>query len=202
MDKNCVNGHVIDETWDLCPYCPSSRGEGSMSVVRPGEVREIERPVRPPSDHGSRRSSREEISPRTAVPALVVGRTTVAPKIEFGESLSQRYTVGWLVGLSTSMRGESFPLRIGRNVIGRDPKSDVSVSDDQVSAHHADLVFRLDEKRYILMDHNSTNGTFVNETEIEPRKDLQKLDVVRIGAHRFLFVPLEGFNWDDEVRLK
>lgn len=201
-DKSCINGHVIDESWDLCPYCPADRSEASVAVVRPGAIRDTERPARSRPDHGARRSSPEELPPRTSVPVVSASRTTVAPKINMGEALSQRYTVGWLVGLSSPIRGESFAVRIGRNVIGRDPRSDVVVSDDQVSSHHADLIFRLDEKRYILMDHNSTNGTFVNEDEIEPRRDLQRLDVVRIGAHRFLFVPLDGFSWDDEVRLK
>ena len=73
-----------------------------------------------------------------------------------------------------------------------------------VVSHHADLVFRPEERRFILMDHNSTNGTYVNEVEIEPRRDLSTKDVIRIGSHRFLFMPLchDGFFWDDEGALK
>ena len=54
------------------------------------------------------------------------------------------------------------------------------------------------------MDHNSTNGTYVNEVEIEPRRDLIAKDVVRIGSQKFLFMPLcdEGFFWDDEGALR
>jgi pSer/pThr/pTyr-binding forkhead associated (FHA) protein len=54
------------------------------------------------------------------------------------------------------------------------------------------------------MDHNSTNGTYVNDLEIEPRRDLADRDVVRIGSHKFLFMPLcnEGFYWDEEGALK
>jgi pSer/pThr/pTyr-binding forkhead associated (FHA) protein len=116
----------------------------------------------------------------------------------------KRYVVGWLVGLNGAARGESYPLRIGRNVLGRDRRSDVVVPDDQASSHHADLVFRPEERRFILMDHNSTNGTYVNELEIEPRRDLTTKDVIRIGSHRFLFMPLchDGFFWDDEGALK
>ena len=25
-DKRCENGHFIDESWDLCPYCPVEGG--------------------------------------------------------------------------------------------------------------------------------------------------------------------------------
>jgi len=131
-------------------------------------------------------------------------RTVAAPKIAL-EAPAARYVVGWLVGLSgAAARGESFAVRIGRNVLGRDKRSDIVVNDDQASSHHADLVFRPEERRFILMDHNSTNGTYVNEVEIEPRRDLVAKDIIRIGSHRFLFMPLcdENFYWDDEGALK
>jgi pSer/pThr/pTyr-binding forkhead associated (FHA) protein len=132
-------------------------------------------------------------------------RTVAVPKIADAAGASvKRYVVGWLVGLNGSSRGESFPVRIGRNVLGRDRRSDIVVTDDQASSHHADLVFRPEERRFILMDHNSTNGTYVNEVEIEPRRDLIGKDVVRIGSQKFLFMPLiqDGFYWDDEGALK
>ena len=116
----------------------------------------------------------------------------------------KRYVVGWLVSLNGGSRGEALPVRMGRNVIGRDRRSDIVVNDDQASSHHADLVFRPEERRFILMDHNSTNGTYVNDVEIEPRRDLAEKDVIRIGSHRYLFTPLchDGFHWDDEGLLK
>jgi hypothetical protein len=138
-----------------------------------------------------------------AVVAPPVERTVAAQRIEVGQQ-QKRYVVGWLVGLNGPSRGEAFPVRMGRNVIGRDRRSDIVINDDQASSHHADLVFRPEERRFILMDHNSTNGTYVNEHEIEPRRDLVEKDIVRIGGHRFLFSPLchDGFHWDDEGLLK
>jgi len=132
-----------------------------------------------------------------------VERTVAAVKID-AQPQTKRYVVGWLIGLNASSRGESYPVRMGRNILGRDRRSDVCVNDDQASSHHADLVFRPDERRFILMDHNSTNGTYVNEAEIEPRRDLQSEDIIRIGSHKFLFLPLcrEGRYWDDEGLLK
>jgi FHA domain len=139
----------------------------------------------------------------SAVALSPIERTVAAQRLDASKQL-KRYVVGWLVGLNGPLRGESFPLRMGRNVIGRDRRSDIVINDDQASSHHADLVFRPEERRFILMDHNSTNGTYVNETEIEPRRDLIEKDVVRIGSHRFLFSPLchDGFHWDDEGPLK
>lgn len=147
--------------------------------------------------------SRSDGAAAAVAAAPPVERTVAAQRLEVGQQ-QKRYVVGWLVGLNGPLRGEAFPVRMGRNVIGRDRRSDIVINDDQASSHHADLVFRPEERRFILMDHNSTNGTYVNELEIEPRRDLIEKDVIRIGGHRFLFSPLchDGFHWDDEGLLQ
>jgi hypothetical protein len=221
-DKRCDNGHFIDEAWDICPYCPQDESEPEIPVVRP---RALELSNAAPAAAAVAASAPAPAMPRAvpivasapqpvrhattpggavaAIAAVPVERTVAAQKIEVGQQL-KRYVVGWLVGLNGPSRGEAFAVRMGRNVIGRDRRSDIVVNDDQASSHHADLVFRPEERRFILMDHNSTNGTYVNETEIEPRRDLAEKDIVRIGNHRFLFSPLchDGFHWDDEGPLK
>lgn len=208
-DKRCDNGHFIDESWDLCPYCPQDESEPEIPVVRPRAVEPAPSPARvaasaaPAGDDGAPRVHR----PTASAPALAavvqappMERTVAAAQM----NASKRYVVGWLVGINGVSRGESFAVRMGRNVIGRDRRSDIIVNDDQASSHHADLVFRPEERRFILMDHNSTNGTYVNETEIEPRRDLLPKDIIRIGSQKFLFTPLchDGFHWDDEGLLK
>ena len=221
-DKRCENGHFIDESWDLCPYCPADNSEAEIPIVRPSRFQQeamrpaaapaaapASAPVAAPPAPVTMPPSSPGVSPPPAVPRHEtpsvqpppMERTVAVQKIT---GSAKRYVVGWLVGLDGAARGESYPVRIGRNVLGRDKRSDIIVNDEQASSHHADLVFRPEERRFILMDHNSTNGTYVNETEIEPRRDLAAKDVVRIGAQRFLFMPLchEGFYWDDEGALQ
>lgn len=209
-DKRCENGHFIDESWDLCPYCPAENAESDIPVVRPTRFgSESPRPAASPSEPVRRPTAVP--SPPTlarhdgavAIESEPVDRTVAIQKLD-PLATPKRYVVGWMIGLNGTARGESFPVRIGRNVIGRDRRSDVVVNDDQASSHHADLVFRPEERRFILMDHNSTNGTYVNDSEIEPRRDLAANDVVRVGSHKFLFMPLchEGFYWDEEGALK
>jgi len=223
-DKRCDNGHFIDEAWDICPYCPQDESEPEIPVVRPRaiEAKPAEKPpVAAPmpraipsgaagsqpadraNDTGGLRARHSSPGGVAIAPVPQVERTVAAQRLDAGQQ-QKRYVVGWLVGLNGPTRGEAFAVRMGRNVIGRDRKSDIVVNDDQASSHHADLVFRPEERRFILMDHNSTNGTYVNEMEIEPRRDLVEKDVVRIGGHRFLFSPLchDGFHWDDEGPLK
>jgi hypothetical protein len=205
-DKRCDNGHFIDESWDICPYCPQETSEPEIAVVRPTRVPESAAAVAVPAPTPMRQPTRG--AGAAAAPAIAlqspppVERTVAASRLDTGTT--KRYVVGWLIGLNSASRGESFPVRMGRNVIGRDRRSDVVIVDDQASSHHADLVFRPEERRFILMDHNSTNGTYVNENEIEPRRDLAGKDVIRIGSLKFLFMPLchDGFFWDDEGLLK
>lgn len=221
-DKRCDNGHFIDESWDLCPYCPQeAAGEPEIPIVRPRPVTaEVPRVTPgPPSPATFSSTGSSPFAPLAAVPAPPPAaphrdrfpshdsapvERTIAVRSIAPAAAGKRYVVGWLVGLSGSTRGESYAVRMGRNVLGRDRRSDIVVNDDQASSHHADLVFRPEERRFILMDHNSTNGTYVNESEIEPRRDLAGKDVIRIGSHRFLFMPLchDGFHWDDEGPLK
>jgi hypothetical protein len=212
-DKRCDNGHFIDESWDLCPYCPADNAEPDIPVVRPSRLATAAEPPKSLSVAPSIAARPVAVPPPP--PQAVTGagngpvERTIAvqrPSIQpvAADAATKRYVVGWLIGLNGAVRGESYALRMGRNVLGRDRRSDVVVNDDQASSHHADLVFRPEERRFILMDHNSTNGTYVNEVEIEQRRDLTSNDVVRIGSHRFLFLPLchDGFYWDDEGPLK
>lgn len=204
-DKRCDNGHFIDESWDLCPYCPQDESEPEIPVVRPRAIDPS--PARGAAAVAASADASAARAPRSmSAPALAAvqpppqERTVAASQL----NAQKRYVVGWLVGLNGTLRGESYAVRMGRNVIGRDRRSDIVIQDEQASSHHADLVFRPEERRFILMDHNSTNGTYVNETEIEPRRDLLPKDVIRIGSQKFLFTPLchDGFHWDDEGLLK
>ncbi|HEX9985269.1 MAG TPA: FHA domain-containing protein [Thermoanaerobaculia bacterium] len=233
-DKRCENGHFIDESWDICPYCPQDASEPEIPIVRPSRfvtndgsqaapasapaaaaaVKEAPpaapaapAPVAPPAPPAARPASEDaSASLRRAAggEGSPMERTVAVGRGEGAPVQARRYVVGWLVGLNSAIRGESYPVRMGRNVIGRDRRSDIVINDDQASSHHADLVFRPEERRFILMDHNSTNGTYVNEAEIEPRRDLAAKDMIRIGSHKFIFFPLcgEGFHWDDEGPLK
>ncbi len=203
-DKRCENGHFIDESWDLCPYCPPKKKTSEIPIIAPSlsvaasDTRAVALPLTSRVDAAPERerksSALSEISPLPT-------RTISAPRPEVALPEASRFVVGWLVGLDGEARGESFVIRSGRNALGRDRKSDITITDDQVSAHHADLVFRPEENRYILMDHNSTNGTFVNEMEIEPRRNLNDRDIVRVGTHRFVFIALcgEKFDWESQA---
>jgi hypothetical protein len=188
-EKICPAGHRIDASWDLCPFCPPEVSTGQIPVVRPRGAG----PTTQQGASGVARRSQPATTPATEPPS----RTVAVPKGAFGlEPTRAGLVVGWLVGISSPIRGDAFAIRVGKNTIGRDPSSDVPVADDQTSSHHADLVYRPEEQRFILMDHNSTNGTYVNDAEIEPRCDLEHHDIIRVGTQRLVFIRLD-LSWTD-----
>lgn len=63
--------------------------------------------------------------------------------------------------------------------IGRDPSSDVPISDDTISTHHARLWYR--NKQWWLEDLLSTNGTYLNEEKMETPTILINGDELRVG---------------------
>lgn len=61
--------------------------------------------------------------------------------------------------------GKNFPLVAEKIIIGRDPMSDISLNDPEVSRQHVQLV-RTDSG-YTLEDLGSTNGTFIDGEQVE-----------------------------------
>jgi hypothetical protein len=67
--------------------------------------------------------------------------------------------------------GQSYALRQGNNVIGRDPGCDLRLDVERVSRRHA--VIAWDGRRALIHDLNSTNGTFVNGRRLEPNRPVE-----------------------------
>jgi hypothetical protein len=84
-----------------------------------------------------------------------------------------------------SGEGQVFNLSMESAVsIGRAPTNDIPVNDNAVSGEHCRI--RPESGAFVLLDLQSTNGTFVNEKRIE-RHRLSEGDVVRVGETQLLF---------------
>ncbi len=81
---------------------------------------------------------------------------------------------------------------------GRTGENEVQIDDLAVSNEHAQIVCKTDDKGksiYFLEDLGSTNGSFVNETQIDTLQ-LHHKDSLRIGWNTFTFID------DDETNLE
>jgi len=98
--------------------------------------------------------------------------------------------VGWLVALSGKHRGDDFRIRQGTNTVGCDVASDIVLTDAHVSSRHANIkyIVRDDEKIYVLVDLDSTNGTFLNDSDERIfHEELVDNDTITFGTTKCKF---------------
>jgi len=105
-------------------------------------------------------------------------------------ALAQRRIVGVLVTYSWKPDGEIFPIREGRNLIGRDPDCEVCISVDQtMSGRNSHVSFRT---AFVVGDLVSMKGTDMNGIPIEQQfLSLPNYAVIRAGSTQFTFVAIQ-----------
>ena len=159
MAKFCANGHQMEDSWTICPYCQKT------GYQTPGV---------PPAAA----KTRLESDPAPAAPvkdAPAAGRKTVLLADK-----RKPPVVGWFVALTGEQKGEDFRIRDGQNIVGSAPDADIVIRDEAVSSKHASLRYK--DQKFFITDLDSTNGTFVNDgTEPVAREELKDNDIVRIG---------------------
>ncbi len=95
--------------------------------------------------------------------------------------------VGWVVVLSGPQKGQDFRIVPGKNVLGTAADCDIVLTDQYLSARHA--VIRYEEGTFMLVDLDSTNGTFVNDSRCA-KEELIDNDRVRLGRTELKFKSL------------
>lgn len=84
--------------------------------------------------------------------------------------------------------------------LGRDPANDIPVSDDAISARHAQLNYH--HGQWWLEDLSSTNGTFLNELEISMPTVITSGDEIKCGSVRFMVGLSENVIIEPTLRMK
>jgi hypothetical protein len=161
MAKFCANGHQMEDSWAICPYCQKT-GFQSPAAGKTRMETELPKDAAPPAPAAPRRTVM--LSDRRKIPV-----------------------VGWLVAMNGEQRGEDFRLHEGKNVLGSGADAQVMIRDAAVSAQHASL--RYEDSKFFLIDLDSSNGTFVNDKKIA-REELKDNDVVRLGEITLKFKSL------------
>jgi hypothetical protein len=166
MSKFCANGHQLEDSWQLCPYCQKT-GYAVAAATDAKTRMEAASPAQ---------SSSEAVT--------VAGFKTFAVADK-----RKPPVVGWLVAMSGEQQGEDFHIREGRNILGTSPDADIVLKDDAASARHASI--RHKDGMFFLVDLDSDNGTHLNDGE-QPiaREILKDNDVIRIGGLTLKFKAL------------
>jgi len=77
---------------------------------------------------------------------------------------------------------KTYQLSEGDNIIGRDPRSDVWLDVPGVSRRHAIIRVNSSNRRVLLEDLGSTNGTLVRRAPVDGEVALADGDLVRVGT--------------------
>ena len=167
MPKFCNNGHQMEDSWEICPYCQRT-GYQSPSIPA-GSLK-----------------TRLEVDTQPAIPT---GASAARKTVLLADQRTRGQLVGWLVAMSGDQRGEDFRLLEGQNIIGTATDADIVLKDSSVSGRHASVRHR--DQKFLLTDLDSLNGTFVNEApEPAARAELKDNDIVRVGGVRLKFKAL------------
>lgn len=211
--KQCPNGHYYQG--NQCPFCKSSSPSTKTEVYNNDE---LESPVffSPGGNYGTDQPTEpidDPINNGTTKTTVSDGNTNVgssysrhngnATIIYDEDDIETEHThnggerphrinretrkfVGWLVSYTLDSMGVDFKLYEGRNIIGRDMDCNITVNDEKVSSKHAVILFRAG--KYSITDNQSSNGTFVNDVDIELSPCyLQDGDIIKIGQTTFKF---------------
>ena len=164
MAKFCSNGHQMEDSWEICPYCQRTGFAGLSNPVASAKTR-LEGGPDPAAP------------PPPIVPAAPAGPRKTVILTEQKKSP----VVGWFVAMDGDQKGEDFRVRDGQNILGSGSDADIVIRDATVSSRHASLRYK--DARFYLTDLDSSNGTYLNNaSESIAREELRDNDVVRLGA--------------------
>jgi len=157
MSKFCGNGHQLEDSWEVCPYCQKT----GYAVAAAAD--------------GKTRIEGGAAAARASEAATVVGLKTVV----IAEKRKPP-VVGWLVAMSGEQKGEDFRIREGQNILGTSPDADIVLKNDAASARHASIRYK--DGMFFLIDLDSANGTHLNDgAQPIAREALKDNDLIRIG---------------------
>ena len=95
--------------------------------------------------------------------------------------------VGWVVPMSGAQRGQDFRLVTGKNIAGTSADCDIVLTDAYMSGRHATI--RHEDESFMLIDLDSTNGTYVNDKRIA-KQEIFDNDTLRFGKVELRFKSL------------
>jgi|SRR5580692_1400800 hypothetical protein len=152
MSKFCANGHQMEDSWDMCPYCQKTGFVGTGANLG---------------------KTKAEI-PAASIPVSTSRKTVVV------SDLHKAPLVGWVVLMDGNEKGKDFRVRDGQNMIGSEPACEIVIVHPTISGRHASL--RAKEGKFFLTDLDSTNGTYLNqERNSISREEIKDNDLIRLG---------------------
>ena len=181
--KKCPNNHYYNvDKFPYCPHCINEVNETTNTPVN-NDTYSVNSSDNTNTDHSSNKVPTENVSPVSAA---------TIPFLE-------RLTAGWLVCISGSNRGLSFPIYYGNNHIGRNQNMNIRLKDETTISreNHAIINYNNTTKEFSLIPGNTVNPTFINDIQIHAPHVISDHDLIQLGECQLLFVSFcdDRFNW-------
>ncbi|HNW36516.1 MAG TPA: FHA domain-containing protein [Candidatus Ozemobacteraceae bacterium] len=111
-------------------------------------------------------------------------KKTVFRKIVVPDEEKKKY----LVGNTPPFLGKPYELSRDDLTIGREEGRSIQIPSDMVSRLHATICFK--DGSYFIVDNESSNGTFLNNTQVLPKTPIQlnHKDVIKFDTYEFIFI--------------
>ena len=89
--------------------------------------------------------------------------------------------------MTVNSRKKYFKINEGSNSIGSKSDNSITITDGSISSKHAIILYK--QGQFLISDEMSSNGTFVNGEELQPRipSSLMDGDEIKVGDTTFLF---------------
>lgn len=117
------------------------------------------------------------------------------------EMAGKEPVVGWLVAVSGKHMGESFPLKSGRNFVGRSSSMDVVLNGDNTVSRerHAIIIYEPKGRVFFAQPGESRELFYVNDEVVLNNIVIQTNDTFLIGNTKLKFIPFcsKEFAWED-----
>lgn len=168
-----VCGRELGAGDEICPACghPVEAKESSTSEMSVANMsgNGAESEAAPEQHNGTSSDAARSDAASADAHAGIVGRLSVRP-----------------ISPINGGRGREFALD-GRPIyIGRSPSCDIVLDGDQLTSRRHALL-RYDPTGYVLVDLGSSNGTYVNDTEVREATPLHDGDRIVVGEHELLY---------------
>lgn len=213
--KMCPNGHIMDPSWDVCPYCPSpgqtpppqqaggskktvleSTGTGdpkpTPTVAETGTGMNVPKvPPAPPTVDESSRHKVHQQSPKPTIDESVARGHGYQPTVPDPVGRKTRLfeeKKAPIVGwlVATEGPGKGADYKIREGKNTIGNSPENAIRIDDDYSSGKHASLRYDNQQYTLTDLDSSNGTFVNDEEIT-KVVLKDNDIISIGETKLKF---------------
>ncbi len=176
-----IQGYVLTDTSTSGTYVNRRRVDRAQVLGMGDVIRIGDEELRFEADAATYEPA-PELRPKSTIP-LTVATPSSASIVATPKLLATLEIIN--EGLN---KGKRFRLERPVANVGRNPHNDVQLGDDTVSGSHATLTKRT--SGWVLLDHGSTNGTYVDGERIAGERQLAGAAELRFGGVKMLFRPL------------